>query len=296
MTKIGQDNIKLQTHTTIEFSDKFKKDSAFLGKNKLEGIRLKRILNVINPLRSLKETNLKFRMVSKNDFPTQAGLASSASAFAALALAANDALSLRLSKEEISTFARLGSGSASRSIHGGFVQWYSGKSHKTSKAEQIIKPNKFPMNAVIAVINEREKDITSHEGHSLALKSPFDEKRVEETKRDVVKIKKALKTNDFSTVGKLSEKSCLMMHSVMMTSGLFYWNSDTFKIIELVRDLRLKGTECYYTIDAGPNVHIICKPKDTKKIERVLKKQKHVKKTIIAKQADDSQIVKKHLF
>ena len=110
--------------------------------------------------------------------------------------------------------------------------------------------------------------------------------------------KKAILDNDFSKVGQMAEENCMNMHLVMMTSSppLVYWHSNTLEVIELVRQMRRKGQECYFTIDAGPNVHCLCKQEDIDQVQRQLERLKGVIKTIPVKPGGDSYVTKKHLF
>ncbi|HEX9974594.1 MAG TPA: diphosphomevalonate decarboxylase, partial [bacterium] len=202
MTKYGMsDDIHLQTHTTIEFSPEFNDDKVSVRGHEVAGRNLERIIYVIDNLRSSAKIDYRFKMMSQNDFPTQAGLASSASAFAALTLAAADALGLKFSRENLSKIARLGSGSAARSIHGGFVYCYGGNSHDTSYAEQICTVDCFDMHAVIAVVDAGKKEITSDEGHHLAHTSPFNEFRIEKSHQQAHELRKLILENDFNAVG-----------------------------------------------------------------------------------------------
>jgi diphosphomevalonate decarboxylase len=293
MTKQGVGEIELKAHTTIFFSDEYVKDVAFLNKKSLVGRNKERVLAVVNPLREKAGTDLKFLMMSENDFPTQSGLASSAAGFAALAISASHALNLKLSKEEVSKYARLGSGSAARSIHGGFVHWHQGFDHDSSFAEQLCEPNEFQMNAVIALVSEEPKTVTSDSGHSLAETSPLNNARIKKSQEHVVEIKKAILNDDFTTVGSIAEENCKLMHAVMETSKppLYYRNQDTFKIVKKVESAREKGLECYFTIDAGPNVHVLCRPENVEEVEKMLGGT-----TIRVKPAWDSDVVGTHLF
>jgi diphosphomevalonate decarboxylase len=297
MTKYGLTrDTHLQTHTTIDFSEAYEEDAAILEGEVLTGKKMERILRAVNPLRKCANIDYKFKMTSKNDFPTQAGLASSASGFAALAIATADVLGVHLLKEETSTWARLGSGSATRSIHGGFVHWHKGNSHETSHAEQICGPEEFNMNAVIAIIHEGRKDITSDVGHKSAHTSPFNEVRIKKSKEQTKEIRKAILNDDFGKVGKIAEESCKYMHAVMMTSSppLFYWHPNTLKVIRSIQRIRGEGLECYFTIDAGPNIHCLCRPEDAYELQKLLEEIEG--KTISVKPADDSHATKKHLF
>ncbi len=299
MTKYGlTHDVHLQTHTTIDFSDAYEEDMAILGGEVLTGRKMERVLGVVDPLREYANVDYKFKMMSKNDFPTRAGLASSASGFAALAIAAVNALGIDFSKEEISTYARLGSGSATRSIHGGFVYWNKGNSHETSFAEQICGPDEFDMNAVVAIIHEGKKDVTSDVGHESAYTSPFNEARIKKSQEQAKEIRKAILNDDFSEVGKIAEENCKYMHAVMMTSNppLFYWHPETLKLIKSIQRIRKEGLECYFTIDAGPNVHCLCASDDICEFQRMLEEIECVNKTILLKPADDSYVTKEHLF
>ncbi len=300
MTKYGfSQNTHLQTHTTIEFSEDFKENKAILNDNLLKGRDMERILKIINALKKLKKIDYKFKMISFNDFPTQAGLASSAAGFAALTIAAAKALNLDLSQEELSTFARLGSGSAARSIHGGFVYWYRGTSHETSYAEQICGPNNFDVNAIIAIIDEGKKDVSSDLGHELANTSIFNTLRVKKSHEQADEIKAAILDDDFNKFGTIAENNCMFMHSVMMTSepALFYWSPLTLRVIKKVLNIRkAENLDCFFTIDAGPNVHCLCRPENTEYIQNMLAKIEGIEKTILVKPANDSYTTNEHLF
>lgn len=299
MTKYGiRHGTHLQTHTTIDFSSAYEEDTAILYGEVLIGRRMERILRVVNPLREYANIDCRFRMMSRNDFPTQAGLASSASGFAALAIATADALDVELSKEEISTFARLGSGSATRSIYGGFVYWNKGNSHETSYAEQLCRPDDFGMNIAIAIIHGGKKDVTSDYGHELAHTSPFNDVRIRKSQEQATEIRKAILDDDFHKVGEIAEENCMYMHAVMMTSNppLFYWHANTLRLIKSIQRMRKEGLECYFTIDAGPNVHCLCRPEDIDEIQKILEKTEYVRKTIPVRPADDSFVTKEHLF
>lgn len=299
MTKYGlTKDTHLQTITTIGFSDSYEEDIAILDGEVIKGRGMERILNAVNPLRKKAGVKYNFKMMSENDFPTQAGLASSAAGFAALAIAAVDALELSLSKEEISTYARLGSGSAARSVYGGFVYWKKGNSHENSYAEQICGPNEFNINAVIAIIHEGKKDVTSDIGHESAKTSIFNEARIRKSQEQAEEIRKAILDNDFSKVGEITEKNCMYMHTVMMTSepSLFYWHPDTLRTIKTIQQKRKEGLESYFTIDAGPNVHILCRPEKRDEVEKMLEEINGVSKTIPVEPANDPHVTRKHLF
>ncbi|NVM44351.1 MAG: diphosphomevalonate decarboxylase [Candidatus Lokiarchaeota archaeon] len=319
----AKSGIDLITHTTIEFSENFIEDTGFLKTNEklvpFDNVQMKRVVKVVEALREMADITLKFKMVSENKFPTAAGLASSASGFAALATCTSKALNLNLNRTELSKYARLGSGSAARSIHGGFVYWNRGNSHDTSYAEQICECNEFDIAAVIAVINRGKKDVTSDVGHDSAHSSLFNQIKIKESQEKSVEIRKAIENNDFTTVGMISEKNCLYMHSVMMTSDppLFYWNPDTLKVIKAVINNRnqyfqtykminkgvkqkeKEGIECYFTVDAGPNIHCLCRTEDIDAVQYFIQNKIGIQERDIVKvrQAEfGSKIVEQHLF
>ncbi|MFW9949710.1 MAG: diphosphomevalonate decarboxylase [Candidatus Thorarchaeota archaeon] len=315
--------IDLITHTTIEFSESFIEDTGFLKTKELlvpfDNVQMNRVLKVVNALREKANITLKFKMMSENKFPTAAGLASSASAFAALATCTSKALNLNLDRTELSKYARLGSGSAARSIHGGFVYWNRGYSHDTSYAEQICECNEFDIAAVIAVINRGKKDVTSDVGHDSAHSSVFNQIKIQESQKKSVEIRKAIENNDFTTVGVITEKNCLYMHSIMMTSNppLFYWNPDTLKVIksvvnkrnqyyqtykmvkEGVKQKEKEGIECYFTVDAGPNIHCLCRTEDIDAVQNFIQNEIGIQESDIVKvkQAEfGSKVIEEHLF
>lgn len=308
MTKEGIGYTKLNTYTTIEFLPDYTKDTASIQETeklavteeKLADRKLERVLAVINPLREKAGVDYKFRMKSCNDFPTQAGLASSASGMAALAMAAADALDLKLTKEELSTYARLGSGSAARSIQGGIVHWHQGFDHKSSYAEQLVKPENVNINAIITVISNTQKKVTSDAGHKTAKSSIFNTMRIQQTRDDLEDALGAAKNDNFSLLGEKAEDSAMYMHCVMLTSKpkrLLYWEPATLSVIKTVLDLRQSDDlECYFSIDAGPNVHVFCRPDKIYELGEILCNIKGVQMTIPVKPAGDAYITDKHLF
>ncbi len=299
MTKRGvTHDTALTTHTTIEFSPYLDYDEAQLNDDSVDERTMQRIKFIIDALRKQMGIDWRFYLRSRNDFPTEAGLASSASGFAALVMAATAALDISVSKEVLSRIARLGSGSAARSIHGGIVICYKGESHETAYAEQLCAPDDFDMVAVIAIINREKKEVPSDTGHELAKTSPLDDVRIEQSQLHAIRVKRAILGRDFSTVGQVAELNCLMMHSVMMTSSepLFYWQPGTVAVIQRVRQLRRQGVECYFTIDAGPNVHCLCRYEDLETVQAAIQELDDVKDTIVAVQGGDAYITETHLF
>ncbi|NIS38368.1 diphosphomevalonate decarboxylase, partial [Candidatus Saccharibacteria bacterium] len=222
---------------------------------------------------------------SENNYPIGAGLASSASGFAALAMAAAHAANLHLSPEQLSVLARRGSGSAARSIFGGFVEMKVGEEPDGSDsfAAQIADENYWALNLIAAITAEQEKPIGSTEGmRQTAQTSPYYRDWISSSRPDLDEMRAAIIKKDFEKLGEISEQSCLKMHALAMSAkpGLIYWHSATIALIHLVRELRQKNIQCYFTIDAGPQVKILCFPQDAERIENSLRKFNGVKKTI----------------
>lgn len=287
---------KLKTTTTVEFSEKYKKDSLVLNKREEENIeRVERVLNEVRRLAGIKE---KARVASDNNFPTGAGLASSSSGFSALALAASKAAGLNLNKKELSILARLGSGSACRSVYGGFVEWLAGKSSEESYAIQLAKPDYWDLRMLVSIIKEEKKEVSSTKGHALAKNNPFLETRLKILDKYLKDVRNGIKEKDFTKVGKAAEFDCISMHVTMMTSDpmLLYWTTGTVRVIHAVKRWREEGLECYFTIDAGPNVKVMCMPKDVREIEKRLREIKGVKDVIENRPGEDAKIIDQHLF
>jgi diphosphomevalonate decarboxylase len=197
---------------------------------------------------------------SHNNFPTGAGIASSASGFAALSVATCSAAGLNLDEKDLSRLARTGSGSACRSIPGGFVEWQVGGSDEDSYAYSIALPEHWDLVDCIVLINQDEKPISSSMGHSLAQTSLLQPIRVADAPRRLETCREAILKRDFNALADVVELDSNLMHAVMITSTppLLYWQPATVTIMQAVQSWRKAGLSVCYTIDAGPNVHVLC--------------------------------------
>jgi diphosphomevalonate decarboxylase len=205
------------------------------------------------------------RIISSNSFPTGAGIASSASGFAALSLAATRALGLNLSNVELSRLARLGSGSASRSIDGGFVEWLPGGRDEDSFATPLAPEGHWDLLDIIAIISKEHKQVGSSSGHPLAHSSPFYQARLGAVQGTLKRVRRAIKERDFTTFGELIEEEAVSLHVAAMTSkpSVLYWQPGTIALLHALRSWREEGGPTgYFTMDAGPNVHVIAQRKD----------------------------------
>src|SRR5512137_1100451 len=250
----------LFTRTTVSFQPSLALDEFVLNGHKMTGHSLERVSTMLDLVRARAGFRLRAEVVSENNFPTGAGIASSASAFAALALAASTAAGLDLPEAELSRLARRGSGSACRSIPGGFVEWQPGTGDEDSFAFSIAAPNYWPLADCVAVVSTGHKSTGSTEGHALAGTSPLQEARVTDALRRLEVCRQAILNRDFESFAGIIEHDSNLMHAVMMTSqpALFYWEPATLSVMGMVRAWRKDGLPVAYTIDAGPNVHVIC--------------------------------------
>lgn len=246
------------TTTTVEFSEKYVADSVS------EGFDQRRIIAHLDRLRKIAGLKENAKVVTENNFPKSAGIASSASGFAALTVAAAGALGLKLSEKELSVLARLGSGSAARSIPDGFVKW------ENEFAYSLYPADHWDLRDIIVIVDDKNKKIATSIGHESVNTSPFFPQRLADLPGRIARLETALKEKNFRVFGETIEEDCLDMHQVMQTQNppLYYWNDETVKIMELIKK---RTVPAYFTIDAGPNVHVICEGKDEKIVKEYFK-------------------------
>lgn len=201
---------------------------------------------------------------TRNDLPTAAGLATSASGFAALVKALNEYFALTMSPEQLSICARIGSGSASRSIYDGFVRWNRGTQDDgmDSFAEPIAVDTDYwqQLRIGVVIVDSNEKHLSSREGMFQTVESSilYDAWSMQVT-RDLEEIEEALASNDFTRLGQATEHNALSMHATMLSAWppVMYWQPKTLEIMQRVWELRREGIELYFTIDAGANVKLL---------------------------------------
>lgn len=249
----------LYARTRVTYDPDLAQDEFTLNGQLQTGGSLVRVSRFLDRVRALAGETCFARVDSENNFPTGAGIASSAAAFAALSLAASSAAGLNLSERELSRLARLGSGSACRSVPGGFVEWQPGAGDEDSYAFSIAPPDHWDLVDCIAVLQAGHKPVGSTEGHALAGTSPLQAARVIDAPRRLDLCRSALLRRDFAALADVVEQDSNIMHAVMMTSTppLFYWEPSSLFIMKSVRDWRQAGRPVCYTLDAGPNVHVL---------------------------------------
>ncbi len=281
------------TITSVDFNKKYKSDSLFLDGEMARDKEIRRTSKHLNLIRNIAKINLFAKVISRNSFPKGTGIASSASGFAALTMAAAAAVGLNLLERKLSILARIGSGSACRSIPDGFVEWKSGDESEDSYGYSLYPADYWGICDLIVIVGENSKKASSTEGHALADSSPFYKSRILEMPKKIRELKLSLKERDFTRFGEIVEAEAINMHAVMMTSipPLYYWSPGTLDVIAKVIKLRENGLECYFTIDAGPNVHVICLAKDAKKVEKTLKRISGIKKVIVNKPSVGARLI-----
>jgi diphosphomevalonate decarboxylase len=250
----------LFSRTRVTFDPAAHADQLVLNGVIAQAAALQRLSALLDQVRELSGLRLHARVESENNFPTGTGIASSASGFAALALAASRAAGLELDEPALSRLARRASGSACRSVPGGFVEWQAGDSDQNSYAFSIAPATYWELVDCIAVISQSHKSIPSQAGHLLADTSPLQAARVSDAPRRLAICRQAILERDFDALAQVVELDSNLMHAVMMTSTppVFYWLPATLQVIQSVIAWRTGGTPVCYTIDAGPNVHVLC--------------------------------------
>lgn len=263
------------TDTKVVFDEELASDVFVLNGKEQADVEKEKISHFLDLFREYIGESRKARVDSFNFVPTAAGLASSASAFAALALATATALEMDLSPQELSTFARRGSGSSTRSLFGGFVEWDMGTSSNDSMAVPIDDAD-WDIGMLVIAVNTQQKKIASRVGmeHTVAT-SPFYPAWVQTAAADLQAMKEAIAQRDFQRLGELTEHNGMKMHATTLSANppFTYWTADSLLAQEAVREVRERlGLPAYMTMDAGPNVKVLCRASDLPVLKEELSK------------------------
>lgn len=259
------------TKTNVTIDKKLRKDKVFLDDKELTGLAYTRVVQHLNALRERFKQKSFCVVTSYNHVFIRAGYASSASAFAALTAAYVSAIGEKVDEKELSRLARLGSGSAARSIHGGFVVWHKGTNHETSFAEKL--PVEWPeLRLLFTVIDAKSKPISSRIGMQLTVeKAASFSVFVQQCEELVEPMIKAINAQEIDTVGKISERSAELMRNVMLEAGIEYHVPETQKLIQTIKAIRSKHhIPVYYTFDAGPNLILLTLAQHVDKVIELL--------------------------
>ncbi len=284
----------LWTQTSISLEEDLHHDLIFFeGKEASLGFS-KRVVQHLDLIRSMANTESKAIVETRNNFPMGAGIASSASGFAALTVAAAKALMLNWDSKKLSMIARRGSGSAARSILGGFVELLAGIDDDTSYATQIQPETHWDLCDIVAIVEADEKEVGSSEGHQLFKTTPVHSARLNKLHHLLAMTRSAIERKDFASLAKASEQDAIMMHAVMMTSDppLFYWEPGTIELIKAIRTWRIRdGLPVFFTIDAGPNVHVITIERFRNEIEKRVQELPLTKQVISSSIGESARII-----
>lgn len=286
----------LHTRTAVDFAEGLREDEVTIdGETAAAGARA-RVSDHLDRIRALAGSALRARVRSESNFPAGAGLASSASAFAALTLAATAALGLQLSTGQLATLARLGSGSACRSVPPGFVEW-AVEPDRSSIVRSIAAPDHWALCDCIAVVSTQQKRVSSIAGHRAAPSSPLYAARVQDATLRVPACRRAIEARDLAHLGQIMERDAVMMHAVAMTSDppIYYWAPETMRIMRAVVDWRGEGLPVFYTIDAGPNVHCLCEDAHRAEVSRRLRALPGVEQVLVACPGGGARLTDDHV-
>ncbi len=283
----------LESRTTVQFDAGLDQDVFDLNGAGQSGASLQRVSQFLDHVRRLSGSTTYAKVSSTNNFPTGAGIASSASAFAALALAASKAAGLDMTQNDLSRLARLGSGSACRSVPDGFVEWLPGEDDANSYAVSIAPKDHWDLVDAVAVISQEHKPIGSSAGHTLAHTSPLNAQRVHDAPERLKACREALLQRDFARFADVVELDSNYMHAVMRTSNppLVYWEPATEALLWQVWQWRKQGHAVCATVDAGPNVHVLALKSELEWLQNSLLELPGVKTVLVAEPADGARLV-----
>ena len=264
----------------------------------------RRTVSHLNRIRAAAGIGWRARVESRNSFPASAGIASSASGFCALTMAAFQALAHGgLSNTPDHRFqarlARLASGSACRSFEAGFVEWSAGHDDATSAPRQVAGPEHWPLHDVVAVLDAGPKSVSSHDGHRLASTSPLQDERIRQVQSHLHTARRAVKARDLKMLGETSERDAMLMHAVMLSSAppLLFLNAQAVELMHRIRSWRQRdGLEAYFTVDAGPNIHVLCNRPDVGEVTARLNACPSVQGLIVNGPGPAPEVRDSHLF
>lgn len=280
----------LRTKTTVRFDPSLKGDRLLLDGAAQTGRELGRVSKLLDGVRTESGAQLYAEVNSHNDFPTASGLASSASGFAALALAARAAAGLDCALPQVSAVARAASASAGRSVFGGYVVLESAG----HAALPFLPGEHFPLVMLVTVLTQQPKAVSSTQAMQLtAQSSPYYPSWVAHAPAVFAQVKSALQQRDMQALGDAVEHSALAMHATMMAAqpGIVYLQPQTLRVMNRVRELRAQGVPAFFTMDAGPHVKVLTVPEHSQRLEAELKDITDVVRVIPSGPGPDAHLV-----
>ena len=233
----------------------------------VEGVAAERMARFLDFVGSASGLATPLRADIDVSFPVAAGLASSAAIYCAIAAAVAAASGSQVSSEQLSIFARRGSGSAARSVHGGFAEWFRGEREdgSDSYAIQLLPETDWPLAMAVAVTSDERKAISSRDAmRHVRATSALYPAWIETQEEDLVAARRAIDARDLAALGRIAEENCLRMHATCLGARppVLFWGPATIAAMVAVRELRDQGYEAFFTIDAGPQVKVLCRARD----------------------------------
>ncbi len=276
----------LATTTEVTFDDALAGDSLLLNGSPAPDGALARASELLDRVREAAGLHTRASIVSTNDFPTASGLASSASGFAALALAAVRAAGLDWTAERVADLARRSSASAARSLFGGFVEL------DGENARQVAPPGRIDLRVLVCVTTEKAKDVSSRDGMAVtAARSPYYAAWLETAPQIHARLRDALLAGDLETTCTLAEESALAMHASAFAAGVVYVSGATLEALATVRALRAEGLATYATMDAGPHLKCLVHARDAARAKERLAQTPGVLRIIEAVAGEGARII-----
>ena len=273
MEFISDEDIKISVEKEMkngDYKDKFSNmtDLFYLNGELQDSVHTEKISKVVDLFR--KNRSQKVKISTTNNMPTAAGLSSSSSGLSAVIKACNKLFGKNYTQSELAQISKFGSGSSSRSFFGPIAAW----DKDTGEIYEVRTDLKLAM--IVLVLNENKKEISSRNGMELCAKtSTYFNEWVKQSEIDFVNMKKYLAENNFEKVGILTEENALRMHKTTETANppFTYFNEKTYEAMDFVKNLRNNGEKCYFTMDAGPNVKVLCLEEDLEKLAGIFGKK-----------------------
>ncbi|WP_446831078.1 diphosphomevalonate decarboxylase [Candidatus Foliamicus sp.] len=282
----------LSTRTTVRFDEHLEQDYLRLNGSP-SAHDLPRLRDCLAPLRERAGINSPAGAESANDFPTGAGLASSASGMAALALAAASALGVAEDMGLVRRAAMAGSGSAPRSLFGGIVMLSIDETGEW-RCRSLLEPHEWPLRVVVAVTETAAKGVSSRSAMELTRRtSPFYRSWIRGQNADLEAARNAVQQRDFERLAELAEHNCLKMHATMLAARppALYFNSATLECLHRVKALARAGIPVFFTVDAGPQVKAVCLPEARGEVADALRQTPGVKQVLVGGLGPGAQVV-----
>ena len=246
------------TKTTVEFDIDYDEDTFVVDGEELEGRGYERVERVVEAVRERSEaahTVYPVRIESENSFPSNVGLGSSASGFAAAATALAAAADLDLSRPDISAIARRGSASAARAVTGGFSHLRAGMNDRDCRSYRIDTTIADDLRVVSALVPSYKETDSAHEE---AAESHMFQARLAHVHEQIAAARDAIQAGDFERTFELAERDSLSLAATTMTGprGWVYWKPQTLAVFDAVRELRAEGLPAYFSTDTGASVYV----------------------------------------